>query len=96
MHVAVLGAGVVGVTTAYYLSEQGHSVTLVDRAATVASATSFANGGQLSYSYTEANKNSGITWTDAELDDYLTNPKKKIPGTKMVRLPARARGASGC
>ena len=36
------------------------------------------------YSYTDANKNSGITWSEAELHDYLTNPKKKIPGTKMV------------
>lgn len=54
MHVAVLGAGVTGVATAYYLAERGHSVTLVDRAAGVAAATSFANGSQLSYSYTDS------------------------------------------
>jgi len=54
MHVAVLGAGVVGVTTAYYLAESGHSVTIVDRAPGVASATSHANGAQLSYSYTDS------------------------------------------
>jgi len=54
MHVAVLGAGVVGVTTAYYLAERGHDVTILDRAATVASATSHANGAQLSYSYTDS------------------------------------------
>jgi len=54
MHVVVLGAGVVGVTTAYYLSERGHSVTVVDRARTVASGASAGNGGQLSYSFTDA------------------------------------------
>merc|ERR1712014_65734 len=36
------------------------------------------------YSYTEANKNKGITWGEDTLDIYLTNPKKYIPGTKMV------------
>ena len=54
MHVVVLGAGVVGVTTAYYLSERGHSVTVVDRAGAVASGASAGNGGQLSYSFTDA------------------------------------------
>jgi len=54
MHVVVLGAGVVGVTTAYYLSERGHSVTLVDRGDAVASGASAGNGGQLSYSFTDA------------------------------------------
>ncbi len=54
MHVVVLGAGVVGVTSAYYLSERGHSVTVVDRADTVAAGASAGNGGQLSYSFTDA------------------------------------------
>ena len=54
MHVVVLGAGVVGITTAYYLSERDHSVTVVDRADSVASAASGGNGGQLSYSFTDA------------------------------------------
>ncbi len=54
MHVVVLGAGVVGVTTAYYLAERGHSVTVVDRADSVASGASAGNGGQLSYSFTDA------------------------------------------
>ena len=36
------------------------------------------------YSYTEANKNSGVTWDDKTLDTYLTDPKKFIPGTKML------------
>jgi cytochrome c len=36
------------------------------------------------YSYSEANKNSGITWDEATFKDYIKDPKAKIPGTKMV------------
>ncbi|KAK8737681.1 hypothetical protein OTU49_004186, partial [Cherax quadricarinatus] len=36
------------------------------------------------YVYTDANKAKGITWDQENLDVYLTNPKKFIPGTKMV------------
>merc|ERR1712142_673051 len=36
------------------------------------------------YSYTEANIKKGVTWGEDTLDVYLTNPKKYIPGTKMV------------
>src|SRR3954469_20387420 len=36
------------------------------------------------YSYSEANKNSGITWDEASFKDYIRDPKAKIPGTKMV------------
>jgi D-amino-acid dehydrogenase len=54
MHVIVLGAGVIGVTTAYYLSQSGCEVTVVDRDEDVACGTSYANGGQLSYSFTDS------------------------------------------
>lgn len=54
MHVIVVGAGVIGVTTAYYLSRAGCEVTIIDRAHEVASGASHANGGQLSYSFTDA------------------------------------------
>ncbi|TFK07346.1 tetraspanin-33-like [Platysternon megacephalum] len=36
------------------------------------------------FSYTEANKNKGITWGEETLMEYLENPKKYIPGTKMI------------
>jgi cytochrome c len=36
------------------------------------------------YSYSEANKNSGITWSKDAFLDYIKDPKAKIPGTKMV------------
>ncbi|WP_321788508.1 D-amino acid dehydrogenase [Paraburkholderia sp. J94] len=51
MRICVLGGGVIGVTTAYFLARDGHQVTLVERHADVAQETSHANGGQLSYQY---------------------------------------------
>lgn len=54
MKVLVLGAGVVGVTTAYYLAKQDHDVVVIDLADEPGAGASHANGGQLSYSYTDA------------------------------------------
>ncbi len=51
MRVVVLGSGVVGVTSAYYLARAGHEVTVVDREAGPALETSFANAGQISPGY---------------------------------------------
>ena len=53
MKVLVLGAGVVGVTTAWFLNKSGHEVTVVDRQPGVGLETSFANGGQISVSHAE-------------------------------------------
>ena len=36
------------------------------------------------YSYSDANKNSGITWDAAVFKEYITDPRVKIPGTKMI------------
>jgi len=36
------------------------------------------------FNYSDAMKNSGITWDEASLNDYITDPKGKIPGNKMV------------
>src|SRR6201996_575370 len=36
------------------------------------------------YSYSDANKNSGITWNEAQFKEYIKDPKAKVPGTKMT------------
>ncbi|ASY63235.1 D-amino acid dehydrogenase small subunit [Sinorhizobium sojae CCBAU 05684] len=51
MKVIVLGAGVVGVTSAYQLAKAGHEVTVVDRQEGPALETSFANAGEVSFGY---------------------------------------------
>jgi len=51
--IAVLGAGVIGVTSAWYLAEAGHEVTVVERREAAGLETSFANGGQISAGHAE-------------------------------------------
>ena len=41
------------------------------------------SGTVAGYNYSDANKNSGITWDEASFLDYIKDPKAKIPGTKM-------------
>lgn len=53
MKIAVLGAGVVGVTAAWYLTKAGHEVRVIDRQDAAGMETSFANGGQVSVSHAE-------------------------------------------
>ena len=53
MKVLVLGAGVIGTATAWYLTEAGHEVTVVDRREGAGMETSFANGGQISVCHAE-------------------------------------------
>ena len=42
------------------------------------------SGTAADYSYSDANKNSGITWSAATFKDYIQNPMAKVPGTKMA------------
>jgi cytochrome c len=42
------------------------------------------SGSAPGYSYSAANKNSGITWNEAQFKEYIKDPKAKIPGTKMI------------
>lgn len=53
MKVLILGAGVVGVSSAWYLSKAGHEVTVIDRQPDAGLETSYANGGQISVSHAE-------------------------------------------
>lgn len=53
MHIMVLGAGVVGVTSAWYLRQKGYEVTVVERQRKAGTDTSYANGGQISVSHAE-------------------------------------------
>lgn len=59
MKVIVLGAGVTGVTSAWFLRQAGHDVTLIDRQPGAGLETSFANGGQISVSHAEPWANPG-------------------------------------
>ena len=51
MKILILGSGVIGVTSAYYLAKQGHEVTVIDRQSAPAMETSHANAGQVSFGY---------------------------------------------
>ena len=41
-------------------------------------------GSAPNFAYSDANKNSGITWNEASFKDYIKDPRAKVPGTKMV------------
>jgi len=102
MRVAVLGAGVVGVTSAWYLARAGHEVTVIDRQDAAAMETSYANGGQISASHAEPWANPGtpkqvLKWFGREDSPLLfrlrADPFQWAWGLAFLRecLPARAR-----
>jgi len=78
-HIAILGAGITGVTTAYALLNRGYSVTVFDKNRYAAMQTSFANGGQLSASNAEVWTQAstilkGIKWMFKRDAPLLVNP----------------------
>ena len=83
MKVVVLGAGVVGVATAWYLTEAGHEVTVVDRQAEAGIETSFANGGQISAGHAEPWARPGVLpkilkWLGHEDAPMLFRPRASL------------------
>ncbi|WP_288841613.1 D-amino acid dehydrogenase [uncultured Deefgea sp.] len=62
MRVIILGAGVIGVTTAWFLAQEGHTVTVIERAQAPARETSYANGGQISVCHAEPWANPKAPW----------------------------------
>ncbi|MEM9716666.1 MAG: D-amino acid dehydrogenase [Pseudomonadota bacterium] len=79
-HIAVLGAGITGITTAFQLMERGFDVTVVDRQRYAGMETSFANGGQLSASNAEVWTHpttilKGLKWLMRKDAPLLMNPK---------------------
>ncbi|MEK1851518.1 MAG: D-amino acid dehydrogenase [Phyllobacterium sp.] len=79
-NIAIIGAGITGVTTAYALARQGYSVTVLDRNRYAAMETSFANGGQLSASNAEVWNSwstvlKGMKWMLRKDAPLLMNPK---------------------
>jgi D-amino-acid dehydrogenase len=102
MHVLVLGAGLLGVSTAHFLQQQGHQVTVVDRQAAAAAETSFANGGQISVSHAEPWANPGaplklLQWLGREDAPLLfrlrADARQWLWGLQFLRecTPARTR-----
>ncbi|MCV6611730.1 MAG: D-amino acid dehydrogenase [Amphritea sp.] len=80
MQILILGSGVIGVTSAWYLAKQGHQVTVVDRQAGPALETSFANAGQISPGYSAPWAAPGvplkaIKWMMQDLAPLMINPK---------------------
>jgi D-amino-acid dehydrogenase len=102
MKVIVLGAGLLGVTSAYFLRQQGHDVTVIDRQASPAAETSFANGGQISVSHAEPWANPGaplkvLKWLGKEDAPLLfrirADMRQWLWGLQFLRecTPARTR-----
>src|SRR5260370_39126604 len=90
MKVVVLGAGVIGTTSAWSLARTGHEVMVVDRQPEVALETSFANGGQISVSHCEpwANPTAPfkiLQWLGRE-DAPLLFPPRADPAQWLWRL----------
>jgi D-amino-acid dehydrogenase len=91
MHVMVLGAGVTGVTTAWYLRERGFDVSVVDRQPGPALETSFANGGQISISHPEPWSSPAAPWIALRALGRRDAPLRLKPGLD----PARWRWLAG-
>jgi len=94
--VCVVGAGVVGVTTAWYLAEAGWRVRLLDRAGAVGTGTSFRNGGQLSYRYVSPLADAGVPMKALKWLFERDGPLRFRPQAEWAQWSWLARFLSRC
>jgi D-amino-acid dehydrogenase len=83
MKVIVLGSGIIGTSSAWFLKKQGHEVTVIDRQPGAAQETSFANGGQISVSHAEPWANPSapmkvLKWLGKEDAPLLFRPRAEL------------------
>ena len=83
MKIIVVGAGIIGISTAWHLAERGHAVTVIDRQSDAAMETSFANAGQISVSYCEpwANREAplkALKWMFSKEAPLLFRPQNPL------------------
>jgi len=88
-NVAVIGAGITGITTAYYLAKKGYNVTVYEQEPHPAMRTSFANGGQISVSNSEvwttwSNVKKGIKWLFKKDAPLLIRPRLDYKQWKWI------------
>lgn len=87
--VAVVGAGITGITTAYYLAKEGHDVVVYEKERYPAMVTSFANGGQISVSNSEVwntwnNVKKGLKWMLKKDAPLLVRPMPTLSKIKWL------------
>jgi D-amino-acid dehydrogenase len=96
MHIIVLGAGIIGLTTAWTLRQDGHRVTVIDRNRAVGEGASFANGAQLSYSYVAPMAAPGVL---ASLPKWLLSkdsPVRYVPSADPGQIAWLLRFLAAC
>ena len=89
MKILILGSGVIGVTSAWYLAKEGHEVTIIDRQGAPAMETSFANAGQVSPGYSSPWAAPGVPmkamkWVLQDLAPLIVNPKVNAKTIKWM------------
>ena len=89
MKVVVLGAGIIGTTSAYFLAKQGHEATDIDRQDSVSMETSHANAGCLSYGFTSPWASPGLPfsvlkWVLTGRSPLIINPNMSVETVKFL------------